>query len=95
MCIGGKCSSSPEEASPDRNRPTIVGPVKRIWPFLVPGVILSGVGLVWTLQGLNVLRGSVMSGSSLWATIGPIVLLVGLVLIGIAIAVARRRRRSG
>ncbi len=66
--------------------------MKRIWPFLVPGVVLSGAGLVWTLQGLNVLSGSVMSGSSLWATVGPIVLLVGLVLIGIAIAIARRRR---
>jgi len=68
--------------------------MKRNWPFLVPGVILSAVGLVWTLQGLDVLRGSVMSGSSLWATIGPIVLLVGVVLIGVAIAIARRRRRE-
>ena len=68
--------------------------MKRIWPFLVPGVVLSGVGLVWTLQGLDVLRGTVMSGSSLWATIGPIVLLVGLALIGIAIAIARRRHRT-
>jgi hypothetical protein len=50
--------------------------VKRIWPFLVPGVILTGAGLVWTLQGLNVLPGSVMSGSSFWATVGPIVLVV-------------------
>jgi hypothetical protein len=69
----------------------MVRPVKKIWPFLVPGVILSLVGLVWTLQGLDVLRGSVMSGSSLWATIGPIVLVIGLVLVGVAIA--RRRRR--
>ena len=68
--------------------------MKRIWPFLVPGVILSGVGLVWTLQGLDVLRGSVMSGSSLWATIGPIVLVVGLVLIAVAIAITWRRRRD-
>ena len=64
-----------------------------MWLFLVPGVLLSAMGLVWTLQGLDVLRGSVMSGSSLWATIGPIVLLVGLVLIGIGIAIARRRSR--
>ena len=63
-----------------------------MWPFLVPGVILSGVGLVWTLQGLGILRGSVMSGSSLWATIGPIVLVVGLILVGIAIARRRRTR---
>ena len=68
--------------------------MKRIWPFLIPGVILSAVGLVWTLQGLDVLRGSAMSGSSLWATIGPIVLVVGLVLIGISIAAAHRHRRD-
>lgn len=69
-----------------------MGAMKQIWPYLVTGIILSGVGLVWTLQGLNVLGGSVMSGSSLWATIGPVVLLVGLVLIGIAIV--RRRRKQ-
>ncbi|MFB7891876.1 hypothetical protein ACFC1I_06735 [Microbacterium sp. NPDC056044] len=63
-----------------------------MWPFLVPGVILAAVGLVWTLQGLNVLGGSAMSGSPLWATIGPIVLVVGVVLIGIGFA--RRRRRT-
>ena len=68
--------------------------MKRIWPYLVPGVILSAVGLIWTLQGLDVLRGSVMSCSSLWATIGPIVLVVGLVFLGISIGVARRRRRE-
>ena len=64
--------------------------MKRMWPFLVPGVIMVLVGLVWMLQGLNVLGGSAMSGSTLWAIIGPIVLVAGLVLIGIG--VARRRR---
>ncbi|MFT2817935.1 hypothetical protein [Leifsonia sp. A12D58] len=68
--------------------------MKRIWPYLVPGVILTCVGLVWTLQGLNVLGGSAMSGSSLWATVGPIVLLVGLVLIGFAISIVVRRRQG-
>lgn len=62
-----------------------------MWPFLVPGIILAAVGLVWTLQGFNVMQGSAMSGSSMWATLGPIVLLVGVVLIVIAIV---RRRRS-
>ncbi|QIG39650.1 hypothetical protein G5T42_09265 [Microbacterium sp. 4R-513] len=68
--------------------------MKRVWPFAVSGVILVAIGLVWTLQGLNVLGGSAMSGSTLWAVIGPIVLVVGLVLIGIAIAIAVRRRRE-
>ena len=66
--------------------------MKRIWLYLVPGVILSLLGLVWTLQGLDVLRGSAMSGSSLWATVGPIVLVIGVALIVIAIVIARRRR---
>ncbi|KAF2415475.1 hypothetical protein [Microbacterium sp. B35-30] len=68
--------------------------MKRIWPYLVPGVLLTAVGAVWTLQGFDVLGGSVMSGSALWATIGPIVLLVGLGLIGVAIVIARRRREA-
>ncbi len=68
--------------------------MKRMWPFLVPGVILGAVGLVWTLQGINVLGGSAMSGSPLWATIGPIVLLIGLALIAIAVGIAVRRRRT-
>ncbi|MCW3493448.1 hypothetical protein [Microbacterium sp. SSM24] len=67
--------------------------MKRVWPLVLGGVVLIAIGLVWTLQGLNVLGGSAMSGSSLWATIGPIVLVVGVVLIVIAIVV--RRRRSG
>ncbi|WP_318528817.1 hypothetical protein [Microbacterium terricola] len=65
--------------------------MKRLWPLLLVGVILAAVGLVWTLQGLNVLGGSAMSGSALWATIGPIVLIAGVVLVIVAI-VARRRR---
>jgi len=69
--------------------------VKRILAYLVPGVILTAIGLVWTLQGFNVLGGSAMSGSPTWAIIGPIVLVVGLVLIVISIVVARRRRRDG
>jgi hypothetical protein len=64
--------------------------VKQTWPFLLSGVILSCVGLVWTLQGFNILPGSAMSGSSVWATIGPIVLLVGVALI--IVGIVRRRR---
>ncbi|UNK71409.1 hypothetical protein [Microbacterium sp. H1-D42] len=65
--------------------------MKRTWPFLVAGIVLVAIGVVWMLQGLNVLQGSVMSGSSLWGTIGPIVLIVGLVLI--AMGILRRRKR--
>lgn len=63
-----------------------------MWWFVGAGVILAVVGVVWTLQGVDVLGGSVMSGSPLWATVGPIVLVVGLVLVVIGILNARRHR---
>ncbi|SEA63029.1 hypothetical protein [Leifsonia sp. 21MFCrub1.1] len=66
--------------------------MKAKWLFLILGIVLVLIGLLWTLQGLNVLGGSVMSGSPLWGTIGPIVLIVGVVLI--VVALLRRRRGS-
>jgi hypothetical protein len=47
----------------------------------VLGILLVAVGALWTLQGLGVLGGSVMSGSTMWAIIGPIVAIVGVVLV--------------
>lgn len=69
--------------------------MKRFWFLLVPGILLVGAGVVWTLQGLNVLGGSVMSGSSLWATIGPVTAFVGAVLIVLAVMYRLRGRRRG
>ena len=45
---------------------------------LVIGVILSLVGIVWIAQGLNLLGSSGMSGKSIWAVIGAIVLAAGV-----------------
>jgi hypothetical protein len=39
------------------------------------------VGVVWTLQGLDVMGGSGMSGKALWAVVGPVVALVGAYLV--------------
>ena len=61
------------------------------WVWLVIGVLAVAAGVLWTLQGLNILGGSVMSGSLLWAFFGPIVGLVGLALIGVGLL---RRRTS-
>lgn len=49
--------------------------------LLVGGILLIAVGLVWTLQGIGVLAGSAMSGSTLWAVIGPIVAIIGIYLV--------------
>jgi hypothetical protein len=51
-------------------------------------VLLLLTGILWTLQGLDVLGGSAMSGVTTWAVVGPIVAVVGLVL---TVLGARRR----
>ena len=58
---------------------------------VVVGVLLVVVGAVWTLQGLGYLPGSVMSGVTFWAVVGPVVAVVGLVLV----ARGWSRRRGG
>ena len=60
--------------------------------LIVLGVLVALAGAVWTLQGLGYIGGSFMSGATLWAVIGPIVLLAGLAMIVLAL---RGRRRSG
>jgi hypothetical protein len=49
-------------------------------------------GVVWTLQGLGYVGGSFMSGATVWAVIGPLVALVGLVLITLGLRSRRRLR---
>ncbi len=49
--------------------------------LLIGGILLIAVGLVWTLQGVGILAGSVMSGSTMWAVLGPIVAIVGIYLV--------------
>lgn len=53
----------------------------------VAGVLLILVGLVWILQGINVLPGSFMTGQTKWAVIGTITALIGAALL----VLARRR----
>ena len=49
--------------------------------LLVVGVLLIAMGALWTLQGIGVVGGSVMSGVTMWAIIGPVVAVVGGVLV--------------
>ena len=48
--------------------------------WIAIGVLAVLAGLVWTLQGLNIMGGSRMSGDSIWAIVGPIVFVVGMLL---------------
>lgn len=51
-----------------------------VWRVL--GVLAFVLGVVWTLQGLDLIGGnSRMNGETTWAIIGPIVAAVGLLLL--------------
>jgi hypothetical protein len=57
------------------------------------GVLAIVLGALWTLQGLDILTDSKMSGNQLWAIVGPAVAAVGLVLIVIGVRVRARSKR--
>ena len=53
------------------------------WGLNVIAVLLILAGGIFTLQGLNILLGSFMSGSRQWLAIGVVMVIVGVgVLIG-------------
>jgi hypothetical protein len=60
------------------------------WALMSSGVFAVVLGGLFTLQGLDVLGRSVMSGVSVWAVIGPVIVVAGLVLIVLGV----RRRNS-
>jgi protein-S-isoprenylcysteine O-methyltransferase Ste14 len=47
----------------------------------IVGIVCLLVGALWTLQGANVMAGSVMSGQSQWLYIGIVLVIIGLVLL--------------
>jgi hypothetical protein len=51
------------------------------WVGRIIGVVLVLVGGLWTLQGLNLVGGSFMTGSALWLVIGVVVVIAGLALL--------------
>lgn len=42
------------------------------------GALLTIAGIIFTLQGLGDIGGSVMTGVTLWAVLGPIIAVIGL-----------------
>ncbi len=48
---------------------------------VVVGLVLLLVGVVWILQGINVLPGSFMSGRMGYALLGFVVAIVGIVIL--------------
>ena len=76
------------------DRRHVVGPGRKKFlmkiVMLIVAVVLIVIGAVWALQGLGVIGGSAMSGNSMWAIIGPILVVVGL---GVGLVALRRGAR--
>jgi hypothetical protein len=53
--------------------------MKRI--VFVIALVMIAIGLIWILQGINVLPGSFMSGNLLYTALGLVLDVVGIVLI--------------
>jgi len=62
------------------------------WLPMVLGLLAIVLGALWTLQGLDVLTDSVLSGLTAVAIIGPIVAVTGLVLIVIGMRIRTRSK---
>lgn len=58
--------------------------------WIAVGIVGVGLGVLWTLQGLDLLgQEGGMNGETTWAIIGPIVAVVGMLLFLVGI---RKRR---
>jgi hypothetical protein len=57
----------------------------------IAGTVLLLLGVLWFLQGINILPGSFMTGQIKWAVYGGIIAVIGVILV----IVANRRRSVG
>jgi hypothetical protein len=49
------------------------------------GVLITIAGIIFTLQGLDFLGGSVMTGVTFWAVVGPLIAVAGIVMAGLGL----------
>ena len=68
-------------------------PALRGWLPMVIGILALVLGGLWTLQGLDILTDSKMSGKQPWTFVGVALALFGLVLVVIGERVRSRSKR--
>lgn len=57
--------------------------------LIVAGLFITLAGVIFALQGVGVIGGSFMSGTTTWAVTGPLIALAGLALLVLGL---RRQR---
>jgi len=45
------------------------------------GLLIMAAGIVFALQGVGDIGGSFMSGTTIWAVLGPVIAIIGLALV--------------
>ncbi|MGS2619582.1 hypothetical protein ACVCAH_34620 [Micromonospora sp. LZ34] len=63
----------------------------RGWFRLTVGLLAVVVGALWTVQGLGYVSDSIMTDQRVWAVVGPVVVLIGLVVLWFGLRARRRR----
>ena len=58
--------------------------------LIAAGAVITIAGVVFALQGLGYIGGSVMTGVTFWAVAGPLIALAGIAMAAFGL----RRRRS-
>jgi hypothetical protein len=58
--------------------------------LIAAGAVITVAGVIFTLQGLGYIGGSVMTGVTFWAVAGPLIALAGIAVAAFGL----RRRRS-
>jgi hypothetical protein len=59
--------------------------------LVAAGSLITLAGVVFTLQGVGVIGGSFMSGTTTWAVAGPVIALAGLALLALGLRRPRAR----
>lgn len=58
---------------------------------VVLGVILIAAGSLFFLQGIGLVAGSSMTGTTTWTVLGPLIAILGLVVLLVTLRRTRRR----
>ncbi|HEY5362232.1 MAG TPA: hypothetical protein VIJ82_31875 [Streptosporangiaceae bacterium] len=62
--------------------------------LIAVGTLAAIVGVVFALQGFGVIGGSMMSGTTLWSVLGPLIALAGLIIAGAGVRQGRAATRD-
>jgi hypothetical protein len=54
------------------------------------GVLVTVAGVIFALQGLGYIGGSVMTATTLWSVLGPLIAVAGLCIVAAGFLVSRR-----